>query len=167
MLREAGISRARGSDDDISNLSIAVMAKKLNPDIFVVARQNQAANDVLCESFRAAFGMVHTCIVAQECISILTTPLLARFLDAVRQADESVSKQFSSRLESICEALVPEVWDVGIDERVGLTVREALLNHQSINVGQLLRDNADRAAAFPANQNKGGGRLWKFLFRNQ
>ncbi|MES2758479.1 MAG: NAD-binding protein [Pseudomonadota bacterium] len=154
VLEEAGIMQARGivagSDDDISNLSIAVMARNLNPDIFVVARQNQAANDVLFESFRADFSMVHTRVVAQECISILTTPLLARFLGAVRQADESLSKQVSSRLEGICEGRVPEVWDVDIDARGAPAVYKALMNPQAISVGQLLRDNADWDAVLPA-----------------
>lgn len=154
VLEEAGITQARGivagSDDDISNLSIAVMAKKLNPHIFVVARQNQAANDVLFESFRADFSMVHTRVVAQECISILTTPLLARFLGAVRQADEGLSKQVSSRLEGICEGLVPEVWDVQIDARGAPAVHKALMNPQALSVGQLLRDNADWDAMLSA-----------------
>jgi voltage-gated potassium channel len=154
VLTQAGIMEAcgivAGSDDDISNLSIAVMAKKLNPKIFVVARQNQAANDVLFESFRADFSMVHTRIVAQECISILTTPLLASFLGAVRTADESWSKQVSTRLEGVCEGVVPEVWDVEIDELVAPAVHKALMNHQAISVGQLLRDNAEWEAVLPA-----------------
>jgi voltage-gated potassium channel len=154
VLKEAGIMAASGivagSDDDISNLSIAVMAKTLNPGIFVVARQNQAANDVLFESFRADFSMVHTRVVAQECISILTTPLLARFLGAVRQADERLSKQVSGRLEGICEGLVPEVWDVAIEAGVTPALHKALLNHRAVSVGQLLRDNADWEAVLPA-----------------
>ncbi|HEX9171676.1 MAG TPA: NAD-binding protein [Telluria sp.] len=154
VLMEAGIMEAAGivagSGDDISNLSIAVMAKTLNPDIFVVARQNLAANDVLFASFRADFSMVHTRVVAQECISILTTPLLARFLGAVRQADELLSKQVSSRLEGICEGQVPEVWGVEIAEHVAPAVYKALANGAAVSVGQVLRDNADREAPLPA-----------------
>jgi hypothetical protein len=154
VLKEAGIMEAcgivAGSDNDISNLSIAVMAKKLNPKIFVVARQNQAANDVLFDTFRADFRMVHTRVVAQECISILTTPLLARFLGAVREADESWSNELSSRLEGICEGRVPEVWDIEIDKRVAPAVHHALMNQQPISVGQLMRDNADWEAVLPA-----------------
>ncbi|KRB86991.1 potassium channel family protein [Noviherbaspirillum sp. Root189] len=154
VLKEAGIMEARGivagSDNDISNLSIAMMAKKLNPDIFIVARQNQAANDVLFDIFRPDFSMVHTRVVAQECISILTTPFLARFLGAVRGADESWCKKVSSRLESLCDGLVPEVWDVKIEEHIAPPVHQALMEHQPISVGQLMRDNANWTAALPA-----------------
>lgn len=154
VLQEAGIGEASGivagSDNDIRNLSIAVMAKKLNPKIFVVARQNQAANDLLFDTFRADFSMVHTRVVAQECISILTTPFLARFLSAVREADEGWSKQVATRLEVICEDRVPEVWDIEIDKRIAPAVHQALMNHQAISVGQLMRDNADWEAVLPA-----------------
>ncbi|MET0857739.1 MAG: NAD-binding protein [Telluria sp.] len=154
VLKDAGIMEARGivagSDNDISNLSIAVMAKKLNPDIFVVARQNQAAHDVLFDSFKADFRMVHTRVVAQECISILTTPLLACYLSAVRKADEGWNKTVATRLEGICGGSVPEVWDTGLDERVAPAVHKALVNHRPISVGQLMRDTADWEAVLPA-----------------
>ena len=60
----------------LNNLSIAMTAKELNPRLFVVTRQNQAANSVLFEAFHDDFCMVPSRIVARECIAILTTPLL-------------------------------------------------------------------------------------------
>jgi Trk K+ transport system NAD-binding subunit len=154
VLKEAGIVEASGivagSDNDINNLSIATMAKKLNPEIFVVVRQNQAASDVLFSTFRADFSMVHTRIVAQECISVITTPLLARFLGALREADEKWSKQLVARLEQACEGLVPEVWDIEIEKDNAPAVYKALMDGRPLSVGQLLRNNADREAALPA-----------------
>jgi Trk K+ transport system NAD-binding subunit len=154
VLEEAGIMKASGivagTDNDVNNLSIAMMARKLNPKIFVVARQNQAANDVLFDTFRADFSMVHTRVVAQECISIINTPLLARFLGAVRESDDSWCKQLAARLEELCEGLVPEVWDVVIEARMAPAVHKALMDNRTITVGQLMRDNADREAVLPA-----------------
>jgi Trk K+ transport system NAD-binding subunit len=154
VLTEAGVLQAAGivagSDNDISNLSIAMMVKKLNPSVFIVVRQNQAANDVLFNTFRADFRMVHTRVVAQECISILTTPLLACFLRAVREADENWSKQVATRLEDLCAGLIPEVWDVGIEKHIAPALHSALAGRQIISVSQLLRDSTDRDAALPA-----------------
>jgi voltage-gated potassium channel len=154
ILEQAGIMQASGivagSGNDINNLSIAMMAKKLNPDIFVVARQNQAANDMLFDTFRADFSMVHTRIVAQECISIITTPLLARFLGAVRQADESWCNQLAASLEKVCEGLVPEIWDVRIENDTAPAIYKALIDNRPLSVGQLMRDSADRDAVLPA-----------------
>src|SRR5688572_21260413 len=52
-LREAGVERSvgivAGTDDDISNLSIAVTARELNPKLFTILRQNLQANRALFE----------------------------------------------------------------------------------------------------------------------
>jgi voltage-gated potassium channel len=151
VLQTAGVMEAvgivAGSNNDVANLSIAMMAKQLNPNLYVVARQNQAANDLLFETFRADFSMVHTRVVAQECISILTTPLLARFLVAVRQAKQSWSKTLAMHLEAICEGQVPLVWDVRIAASTSPAVCKALQEKQTITLGDLMRDNADRESA--------------------
>ncbi|HJV73549.1 MAG TPA: NAD-binding protein [Noviherbaspirillum sp.] len=153
-LIEAGIEEASGivagSDDDFNNLSIAMTAKEVNPKTFVVVRQNLAANGVLFETFHADFSMVPTRIVAQESIAILATPLLARFLAAVRQADESWSKQLAGRLESLCEGLMPEIWDIRIDSSTAPAVYRALVEKQALSVGQLIQDNANRDVSFRA-----------------
>lgn len=153
ILKTAGISEASGivagSNDDISNLSIAMMAKNLNPKIFVVARQNQAANDVLFDSFRADFSMVHTRVVAQECIAILTTPLLSRFLGAVREAEETWCGQLALRLEQVCDGLVPEVWDVRLEASASPAACKALMENRFLSAGMLIRDNADRTVTLP------------------
>ncbi|HCY64063.1 MAG TPA: potassium transporter TrkA [Oxalobacteraceae bacterium] len=154
VLEAAGIMEAdgivAGSPNDINNLSIAMMARKLNPDIFVVSRQNQAANDLLFDTFRADFSMVHTRIVAQECISIITTPLLARFLAAVRHADEDWSKALGARLEILCKGRVPEVWGVRIDAHGAAAAHRAVLEHLPVSAGLLMRDGTNRDAFLPA-----------------
>ncbi|QAU33084.1 potassium channel protein [Janthinobacterium sp. 17J80-10] len=154
VLEAAGIREAHGivagSPNDINNLSIAMMAKKLNPHIFVVARQNQGANDVLFDTFRADFSMVHTRIVAQECISVITTPLLSRFLAAIRQADERESQALVQRLEEVCKGHVPEVWSVTLDQHNALAAHKALLNKRPLSAGHLLRNGARRETSLPA-----------------
>ena len=154
VLEAAGIREARGivagSPNDINNLAIAMMAKKLNPDIFVVARQNQGANDMLFDTFRADFSMVHTRIVAQECISIITTPLLSRFLAAIRKVDEGWCNQVAQRLENVWEGRMPDVWDIAIDRHSTPAVHDALTERRPFNIGVLLRDNADRDETLPA-----------------
>ncbi len=52
----AGIATAAGiiagTDNDVNNLSIAVTAAELRPDLFVVLRQNHAANSPLFEAYQ-------------------------------------------------------------------------------------------------------------------
>lgn len=154
ILVEAGILEASGivagCDNDVTNLSIAMMAKKLNPDIFVVVRQNQDANNLLFNTFDADFSMVHTRVVAEECIAILTTPLLSKFLLAVRSTDESWCKNLAKRLEQTCCGLVPDIWDITIKKNLSPAIYNAVLNGKELKVGQLLQDNADWEFKLPA-----------------
>ncbi|WP_151638974.1 potassium channel family protein [Noviherbaspirillum aerium] len=147
VLENAGIRQASGivagSDDDLKNLAIAMMAKQMNPDIFVVTRRNHAASDVLFDTFDADFSMVHTRVVAQECISVLTTPLLARFLAGVRSAEADWSRELTVRIESICGNVVPEVWGIMIDADGASAVHKALKKGRRIVIDQIIRDNAD------------------------
>jgi voltage-gated potassium channel len=153
-LRAAGIMEASGivagSDNDINNLAIAMTAKELHPGVFSVTRQNQAANGVLFDTFDADFSMVPTRIVAQECIAILATPLLARFLAAVRTADEQWSRKVVEQVEAACDGMMPEVWDVRLDSTAAPAAYDELTDEEPFTVGQLMRDNADRDTALPA-----------------
>lgn len=153
-LKAAGIRQASGivagSNNDVNNLSIAMTAKELNPRLFVVTRQNQAANSVLFEAFQDDFSMVPSLIVAQECIAILTTPLLSRFLDALRAADETWCAQLAARLQTVCDDRLPEVWGVHINAGEAAAAHYALMRGRSINLGLLLRDSSDRDEALPA-----------------
>ena len=152
-LEEAGIGRAQGivagTPNDVNNLSIAMTAKELKPDLFVVTRQNQAANSVLFEAFTGDFSMVPSRIVAQECIAILTTPLLGRFLEALGSLDEAACAALAADLQSRCEGLVPEVWDVRLNAREAAAAHRALMSDQPIRLGQLLTDSSDGTSRLP------------------
>ena len=154
VLNAAGIMQAQGivagSPNDINNLAIAMMAKKLNPSIYVVARQNQSIHDVLFDCFHADFSMVHTRIVAQECISIITTPLLSRFLVAIREVDEPGCKQVAMRVEEACGNLVPDIWDIAIEKAAAPAAYQVAVGSTPLTIGALMRDNADRDHLFPA-----------------
>ncbi|HJW26665.1 MAG TPA: NAD-binding protein [Rhodocyclaceae bacterium] len=150
----AGIERTTGivagSDNDVNNLAIAVTAKELKADMFVVVRQNQSANGVLFEKFQADFTMVQSRIVAQECIAILTTPLLAGFLDQLRQAGEDWCHGLSERLKTIAGGVVPLIWGITLDHADSPAVHHCHQGGEAITLATLLRDNTDRTARLPA-----------------
>ncbi|MDP3540774.1 MAG: potassium channel family protein [Azonexus sp.] len=153
-LKQAGISTAAGiiagSDNDVNNLSIAVTAHELNPDLFVVIRQNHNANSPLFEAYNADFTMVHSRIVAQECIAILTAPLLARFLEHLRNADEVWSHALVERLQGLCDGLTPVVWDIRLNISEAPAAYLALMHDRPFKLGDILRDGTDRSQHLPA-----------------
>ena len=69
-----------GTDNDTTNLSLVAAARRINPDLFVAARQNQQASAPLFAAMRPDSLLVPTEVVAHEVYAQLSTPLLWRFL---------------------------------------------------------------------------------------
>jgi Trk K+ transport system NAD-binding subunit len=153
-LQLAGIADASGiiagSDNDVNNLSIAVTATELKPDLFVVARQNQAANTSLFKAYGAEFAMVPSHIVAHECIAILTTPLLARFLDGLAACDEAWCHALVERLQVLFDGLTPTVWSTRLNASEAPAARLALMHGRAFTLDEILRDDSDRSRQLPA-----------------
>ncbi|PKO30930.1 MAG: potassium transporter TrkA [Betaproteobacteria bacterium HGW-Betaproteobacteria-7] len=153
-LRQAGIDTAQGiiagTDNDVNNLSIAVTAKELKPDLFIVVRQNQAANTALYDAFAADFSMVPSRIVAQESIAILTTPLLARFLELLRQQDENWCRSLVGRLQDLCDGRTPTVWSIRLNLAEAPAARQELMYRSGFRLGDILPDATDRQQLLPA-----------------
>ena len=63
-LKAAGVARASvlvaGTDNDTINLSVTTIARRLNPDIYVIIRQNQSADRLLIDAARANLRVVHS-----------------------------------------------------------------------------------------------------------
>jgi voltage-gated potassium channel len=153
-LLQAGIASAggiiAGTDNDVNNLSIAVTAHEINPALFVVARQNHTSNSPLFNAYGADFTMVHSQIVAQECVAILTAPLLARFLEQLHGKDETWSHALVERLQAVCDGLTPAVWDIKLNISEAPGAYKALMHDQRFTLFDILRDGTDRSQLLPA-----------------
>ena len=120
VLREAGVETASGifagTDDDTTNLAISITARRLNPGIFVIVRQNLRSNQMLFARFGANMTMVSSQIIANECIAVLRTPLLAEFLDLVRHKDDFWAYSLAESLRSLLGEETPGFWSFSIDD---------------------------------------------------
>jgi voltage-gated potassium channel len=118
-LREAGGEKASGviagTDDDTANLAIAISARRINPDVFVILRQNQRTSRMLFAKFGANMTMVPSEIIANQCIAALRTPLLTAFLDIVRRKDDLWAYSLSERLRALVGGETPRVWSVIVE----------------------------------------------------
>ncbi len=143
-LAAAGIRDAVGivaaTGNDVNNLSIVVTAHQMNPGLFTVLRQNHVANRALFDAFESDFTMVPSEIVAHECLAILTTPLLAPFLAAVRKADDAWAEALLQDVTSRFGWDVPAVWSVAINIAQAPSVYRLLMRHETrLKLGDLLR----------------------------
>lgn len=150
-LLQAGIAGASGiiagTDNDVNNLSIAVTASELKPQLFVVARQNHTANAPLFDAYRADFTMIPSRIIAQESIAILTTPLLARFLEQIQHQDEVWSRALVERLQRLCAGQTPSIWDIKINASEALAAWHSLMHGGQLSLSQILSDDDETRAA--------------------
>lgn len=151
VLKEAGVERSvgivAGTDDDIANLSIAVTARELNPRLFTIVRQNLQANRALFSAFQADILMVSPEIVADECLALIRTPLLSRFLAVVRGETDAWADAVIARLQSSLGNDTPEIWSVALNASTAPAMHRALFfDAARISVGDLRRDPRDRSS---------------------
>lgn len=147
-LRAAGIERSSGivagNANDLKNLAIAVTARDLRPDIFVVTRQNQTANAPLFDAFADDLCMVPSRIVAREFLAMITTPLISGFLELIRHHDEAWCAALIARLDVVNAGLVPEVWSVTVAPQHTEALTWALKVGRTVTLHHLLCDPFDR-----------------------
>jgi voltage-gated potassium channel len=152
-LAEAGVFGAAGivagTDNDANNLSIVMTARAMNPELFVVIRQNRHANDALFQAAGADLVMHVSDILVHEIIALITAPTLSRFLARTRRQGKSWANELVSRISAVTEELVPEIWEIRVGERQARAVAKALAAGKPITVGELLKDPHDRAHVLP------------------
>ena len=148
-LQQAGVRDAvgivAGTDDDVANLSIAVTARELNADIFTIVRQNLRANHPLFDAYNADVTMVSSEIIARQCLALLQTPLLGRFIEAVKHKDDAWADLAIDRLQRQIGVDAPEIWRFTVNAVDAPACHEALGRADySITLRDLCRDPADR-----------------------
>jgi Trk K+ transport system NAD-binding subunit len=147
-LHEAGVPVAEGfvagTDDDINNLSIAAAARKLNPKLFIVLRQNQQARRELFEAFAADLTVVPSEIVAHACLALLTTPLLPVFLRLAEAENDEWAWSLLARMRLRLGDEVPECWSVRLDAESATAVHDWLGRGGALPLAALLVDPAER-----------------------
>lgn len=113
-LMEAGVNEAvgiiAGTGDDVDNLSIIMTARELNPDLFIVARQENHHNDALFDSFKADLVARRSLIVARRMLTVATTPLLPVFLTHLVHESEAFTARVKARLEAVLHERAPNLW---------------------------------------------------------
>ena len=148
VLEQAGIERAvgiiAGTNNDIANLAIVATAAERKPDLFTVLRQNLQSNQSLFSTFQADFIVRPAQIIAHECLGLLMTPLLARFLAEVKRRDDAWSDAVVARIAQTCGERVPMTWNVALDGRGAPSLEPALRGNAEIELNALLRDPTNR-----------------------
>jgi Trk K+ transport system NAD-binding subunit len=140
-LQAAGLDKAvglvAGNSSDTKNLAVAVTARDLKPELFIVTRQNHTANAPLFEAFADDLAMVPSRIVASEFLARITTPLLVRFLNRLPLRTEDECAALTARLSEVNAGRIPVIWSVKLDTKNAAAALDYLNDGGKLTLGQL------------------------------
>ncbi len=148
-LLEAGVRDAvgivAGTDNDPNNLSIIMTAKAINPDLFIVARQNRVANSMIFEALDADMIMNPGRVLANKIRGIVTMPRLNEFLETVGEYDNEWASGLYHRLEkTIGTDTIPDIWVIKITQQASPAIVELLSKGMNLTLAHLLTDPYNR-----------------------
>ena len=154
-LLDAGVSDAvgivAGTDDDSNNLSIIMTARKLNSELFIVARQNNVANTVIFKALDADMIMHPGHVLADHIRGTVVLPKLAEFLDRVSHLDNVWAKELLSKFEeTLGTELIPDVWVIRITDESAPAIMEVMTNGLDLRMEYLLVDPYNREVELKA-----------------
>lgn len=140
-LESAGIEGAVGliacTGDDIDNLSIVMTARQLNPDIFVIARQDRQQHDALFDASGAHLVARRSLIVARRVLAVATTPLLQTFLQHLVREDERFAERTKALLDDVLDNRSPSLWVAHLQGELAVAIRSARQESVGLTLGHL------------------------------
>jgi voltage-gated potassium channel len=149
VLAQARLTDAVGfvaaTDNDTSNLSMIAAGRLLNPDLFVVARQNRPASAPLFAAMEVDSLLVPTELVAHEVYAQVSTPLLWRFLQQVPHEGDAWAARVISRVTGLCSTHLDAMWKVRLDAQEAPAL-QGWLAAGDARIGAVMRDPDDRDA---------------------
>jgi Trk K+ transport system NAD-binding subunit len=147
VLAAAGIDEAvgfvAGTDNDTTNLSLVIAARKANPKVFVAARQNKAASASLFAAIDVDSLLVPADVVAHEVYAQLSAPLMWRFLQEVPLRDDAWAAGVIDRLMELCGEHLQSLWKVRLTPTEAPALQGWLGTGQA-RLGDLLRNPDER-----------------------
>ncbi|MHA6794397.1 NAD-binding protein [Pseudonocardia bannensis] len=147
VMARAGIEHAvgfvAGTDNDTTNLSLIAAARRVNPKVFVAARQNKPATAPLFAAMGVDSLLVPTEVIAHEVYAQLSTPLLWRFLQELPARGDEWAARLIDRLTDQCGRHLPALWKVRLTA-VEAPALQSWLTAGDARLGDLLRSPEDR-----------------------
>ena len=150
-LQEAGIENAAGilvgTDDDGHNLGIMINARSLNPEIFMIVRQNRHQNEVAFHAAKADIIMQPSLVTARRIVFSLIAPLLRPLFSYLMDGetrDDNLTESLIERLQETVGGVKPHLTTIEINGQTSPAVIDLVEHGQKVLLGDVLRDPANR-----------------------
>jgi voltage-gated potassium channel len=139
----SAVGLVAGTDNDTTNLSMLATARRLEPSLFLAARQNQRANSALFKAMRLDALLVPTEVVAHEVYAQVSTPMLWRFIQEMPARGDQWAADLVERLQRNCGDELPALWKIKLDQDQAPALGGSLAEGRVV-LGELLRSPEDR-----------------------
>ena len=147
VLGQADLSSAvglvAGTDNDTTNISMLATARRLNPKLFLAARQNRPTSAALFEAMHVDALLVPTEVVAHEVYAQISTPMLWRFIQEMPARGNPWAAELIQRLRRNCGRELPALWKLRLDHAQAPALT-GWLGRDRVRLGDLLRSPEDR-----------------------
>ena len=140
---DTAVGLVAGTDDDTTNLSMLANARRINPNLFLAARQNRPASAALFEAMKLDALLVPTEVVAHEVYAQVSTPLLWRFIQGIPRQGDAWSAEIVQQLLIHCGEELPALWTVTLNDRQAPALH-GWLAQRKVTLGDLLRNPEGR-----------------------
>ena len=142
----AGIKEASclivGTQNDIDNISIMITAKKLNPDLYLIARENTMDEISIFQAAKIDWIFIIESIMVNKTSLALTKPLKHHFLNLVLKENEVWANALVKLLKSKI-GLNPELMYFDISEEESYAIYHDIQAGSEIKIEVLQRSLAD------------------------
>jgi voltage-gated potassium channel len=146
VMKEIGLHDAvgfvAGTDNDTTNLCLVAAARRINPGLFVVARQNDPDTSPMFAQMRIDSLLVATEVVTHEAYAQLSSPLLWQFLARLPEQGDEWADRLIGRLADHCGFELQMVRETCVTGRETPALGEWLAGGEA-RLGDLLREPAD------------------------
>ncbi|MDO5736713.1 MAG: NAD-binding protein [Propionibacteriaceae bacterium] len=137
------VALVAATDNDTYNLSILATARRLNPKMFLSARQNRQTSAALFEAIEVDSLMVPNEVIAHEVYAQISTPLLWRFIQEMPARGDGCAADLVERLMGNCGDRLPALWRINLRRSEAYALMR-LLDEGAVTLGDLLRSPEDR-----------------------
>jgi len=146
-LIKAGVKEAKAivaaTKDDLINLTILLTAKKINPDIYTIGRENTLDDITIFQSAKIDRVYVLEDVISQYVHKIISIPLSHIFLKEVHSQTESWGANLVNRLISKI-GYKPEIFEIRVSKNETAALYDYLKEGNKIVFGQIARDLSNR-----------------------
>ncbi|MDD3775277.1 MAG: NAD-binding protein [Sulfurovaceae bacterium] len=140
---EDAVAIIAGSKDDTTNLSLLSIARKINPNIVTIARENEIENQALFNYANINYVFMPSRLLIYKTIAALIDPIVDKFIAHATKQDEMWAKE----LLGILKAKVgdnPTIYKLFVDDQHALALTERIKRKESIKLETLTRSRANR-----------------------